>query len=337
MREKKRLFTVFKICAALILAVGAVFTAAVWSVAEDEVCVFHDVDTEDWFYYDVAQVYDIGLMNGVSADSFSPDEPLSRAMSATVLYRMAGSPDVSELENSFNDVPKGKWYTDAVTWAYNADIVKGRSDTRFDPDDFVTRAEISAMLLRYADSEMLKLTDSREYVSFLDQAEIPEYAETAVKLLNCSGIINGMPGNSFAPSGNTTRAQAAAMFNRFTSNTEASDTELLEKYGLGMSVSVWIDSMPTTSPDSGQKNHLAVSFEKSDATPAELPDMSVSAKIANGDVILEKSSELKFSITDADAVAFDLKEGQIIPCEITVTMDEQVGVYYCYPSVEMVY
>lgn len=337
MREKKRLFPVLKKSAALILAVGTVLTAAVWSVAEDEACAFQDVNAEDWFYDDVTKVYEIGLMNGVSADSFSPDEPLSRAMSVTVMYRMAGSPDVSELENSFNDVPEGKWYTDAVTWAYNADVVKGRSDALFDPDDFVTRAELSAMLLRYADSEMLKLPDSREYVAFSDQAEIPEYAETAVKLLNCSGIINGMPGNSFDPSGNTTRAQAAAMFNRFNSNTEGSDTELLEKYGLGMSVSVWKDSMPTTSPDSGQKNHFAVSFTKSDTTTSELPDMSVSAKIANSDAILEKLSELKFSITDADAVTLDLKEGQIIPCEITVTIDAQVGVYYCYPSVEVVY
>jgi len=88
---------------------------------------FDDIKGVDWFYDSVMFAYAHGLMNGTSADPmlFSPNVPLTRGMIVTVLYRMAGSPDVSGLPNPFSDVPGDRYYADAVKWAAANGIVSG--------------------------------------------------------------------------------------------------------------------------------------------------------------------------------------------------------------------
>ena len=86
-------------------------------------------------------------LNGVSETAFAPDANVSRAMLATVLYRVFGEPE-TEGENVFSDVEEGKWYTDAVIWAAENEIVRG-SDGAFRPDDDLTRSEAAAILHRW--------------------------------------------------------------------------------------------------------------------------------------------------------------------------------------------
>jgi len=146
---------------------------------------------------------------------FSPGLALSRAMVVTILYRLEGEPDVSDLDNPFDDVAAGLWYTDAVKWAADAGIVQGYGGGRFGPTDNITRQDLAVILMRYADHNDLEPTAIRDYEGFNDDDAIAAYAKDAVTLCFEIGVINGRDGNVFDPRGNATRAEAAAMLQRF--------------------------------------------------------------------------------------------------------------------------
>ena len=113
---------------------------------------FVDV-TNHWAYTDIKRVYNRGWMVGESATIFAPDQELTRAMLAVILYAMAGEPEVAAA-NPFSDVPAGEWYTDAVIWAAANGIVVGCGDGTFQPDMAVTRAQAE---MQWANAEKLIL------------------------------------------------------------------------------------------------------------------------------------------------------------------------------------
>ena len=175
---------------------------------------FKDVTKEDnWSYDDIYYVWENGLMNGMDEDEFAPAATTTRAQFATVIYRMAGSPEVTKADYAkcrFTDL-KQEWYMDAVVWAFNEGVVKGTSDTTFSPDDQITREQMVAMLYRYAgadagEGDLSKITDA---------ASISEYAQPAVAWAVQNGIVTGMPDGSFQPQGKATREQMAAIIARF--------------------------------------------------------------------------------------------------------------------------
>ena len=115
-----------------------------------EPLAFKDVSEEDWFFDSVSYVSEAGIMTGMTEDTFAPGTALSRAQFVTILYRMAGSPE-AEHDGKFPDVKTGQFYTDAVAWANENQIVTGYTDTGlFDPDKAISREEMAVMLYRYA-------------------------------------------------------------------------------------------------------------------------------------------------------------------------------------------
>ena len=175
---------------------------------------FSDVKSSDWFYTSVNYVADKGIMQGTSSTKFSPTTSLSRAMGVTLLYRVAGTPSVSGVSIPFTDVQSGQWYTDAVKWAYKSGVVNGKSNTVFGTNDNITRAEFATILNRYSTSMNYKLPSNRSG-SFADASEIPEWAFMAAWTMYKAEIINGKTGGIFDPNANITRAEAAAMIERF--------------------------------------------------------------------------------------------------------------------------
>lgn len=171
---------------------------------------FYDVKTSDWFYNDVAYCYNAGLMNGMSATLFSPNDTTTRAQFVTVLYRMAKTPDVSKITSPFKDVAPGSWYENAVKWAQSWGVVKGTSDTTFSPDDRITREQMVTMLYRYAGAK-----DSSGSLNFTDSYRISAYARPAVVWAVQNGIISGMGDGTFNPQGYATRAQLAKVLHVF--------------------------------------------------------------------------------------------------------------------------
>ncbi len=176
---------------------------------------FIDVDENDWFYEDVNYVVDQGLMNGTANDVFSPNDSMTRAMVVTVLYRHANEPDVSSLTNPFSDVPNDMWYTDAVKWAAENDIVTGYDNGLFGLMDPISREDLAVILYRYEQLSKLIPPDVEPQKDFSDWDDVSEYAKDAVSTLTKQGIINGKPGNLFDPKGEATRAEVSAMLHRF--------------------------------------------------------------------------------------------------------------------------
>ncbi len=171
---------------------------------------FTDVPEDIWYREAVEYVFENKLMNGMKEDIYGPETTLTRAMLVTILYRMAGSPEVEEQE-TFTDVIPGIWYSKAIQWGYDNNIVKGMGKGRFAPDDAVTREQMVTFLHRYAayaghDVSKAETTDLSGYV---DVASISGYAEEAFRWAVGEGIVNGLGKNNLAPQGTATRAQVA--------------------------------------------------------------------------------------------------------------------------------
>jgi len=109
---------------------------------------FSDVKSGSYFYDSVLWALSENITQGVSADSFSPGSPCTRAQAVTFLWRAAGSP-ASRGGSSFRDVADGVYYTEAVSWAVNEGITSGTGNGLFSPDATCTRAQIVTFLYRF--------------------------------------------------------------------------------------------------------------------------------------------------------------------------------------------
>ena len=178
--------------------------------------IFKDVKEKSWFKGAVDYVYTHGLMNGMTADTFEPNSPMSRAMMVTVLWRAEGSPAANGT-TPFTDL-KAKWYKDAVAWAYESGVVKGTSETTFTPDAPITREQIAAIFYRYAEYKGQDVTARVGFDGFPDGTKVSKYARDAVSWAVAEGLISGTKVgdvNYLDPKGNATRAQVATILMRY--------------------------------------------------------------------------------------------------------------------------
>ncbi len=181
---------------------------------EAAVMDFVDVDVDDWFYEDVRYTVSAGLFRGTSSTTFSPKNPMSRAMLVTVLYRLEGEPEVNGT-SSFTDVKSGTWYSDAVQWAEENHIVNGVGNHLFAPKKSITREQIATILYRYANYKEYDTSNSSDLAGFSDYHRISNYALEAVQWANAEGLMIGRTTTILAPKGTATRAEAAAILHRF--------------------------------------------------------------------------------------------------------------------------
>ena len=170
---------------------------------------FGDVPQTSWFADAVRYVTGKSLMNGTSATAFSPNENMSRAMLATVLYRMSG--ETAEADSSFGDVSSSAYYAAAVNWASSKGIVNGTGADAFSPNASITREQLAAMLYRYAAEPSV----SADLSAYTDAVSISPYAEKAVEWCVAKGILSGKSATRLAPQDTATRAECAAMLQRF--------------------------------------------------------------------------------------------------------------------------
>lgn len=174
---------------------------------------FDDVTPDDWFFDDVEWAADEGLVSGVGDAAFDPNSGCTRAHIVTMLWRAAGCPVVNYLM-PFTDVAEDVWYTEAIRWAASERIVLGTSDTTFTPDRICNRAQVAAMLYRYAVwAEMDTTQGGMAIREFEDYADIPEYALEPMGWSVNAGILVGSD-NRLTPNADCTRAQIAAILHR---------------------------------------------------------------------------------------------------------------------------
>ena len=176
-----------------------------------------DVQTKFWGYESCAFAISRGLMGGTSESTFEPNKPLTRGMFVTILGRLAGVDETKWKTAPFSDVSDGKWYTPYVAWAAEGGIVNGVSETRFAPNDNITREQMCTIFVRFSEKYGLKLnmTPADGETLFADDDMIRDYARESVYTCMRSGLVGGKGNGRFDPRATATRAEAATIFMRF--------------------------------------------------------------------------------------------------------------------------
>lgn len=177
---------------------------------------FTDIAPGAWYAEAVAFCRENGLMNGMSDTEFDPQGTMTRAMLATVLYRMEGEPAAAGL-NPFQDVVTDSWYGPAVIWAAEQELIQGYGNGICAPNDPVTREQMVTILWRYAGSPAPAGTAP----VLADEADIPAWAAAAVDWSSENNIVINKGPNSFFPGDTALRYEiAAALMNYSLSQTE---------------------------------------------------------------------------------------------------------------------
>ena len=170
--------------------------------------------TQDWYMDSIRYVYEHELMYGTSDTTFAPDDALTRGMFVTMLYRMEGKPEATG-STSFTDVPAGAYYADAVAWANANGVVYGTSETAFSPEGKITREQMAAMMRRYASFKKLDTSAKADLGTFADASAVSAWATGDMQWAVASELLYGNTRNQLQPTANATRAQAAAILQRF--------------------------------------------------------------------------------------------------------------------------
>lgn len=162
-----------------------------------------------------------GYIAGTSATTVTPDGECTRAMIVSILYRVQGEPakvngyELKKLAPPFDDVERGRWYTDAIWWAKLTGVVSGMSPSTFAPDDPITRAQLAVILYNYTKQFAPEsLTETGSFAGFPDAGSVPSWARTAMAWAVGNGLISGVGENGVSylrPEGCATRAQVATI------------------------------------------------------------------------------------------------------------------------------
>lgn len=182
---------------------------------------FHDVAAGDWFYNDVVSVNRKGLMTGLDSYTFAPMDPLARAQFIVILYRMAGKPaiDTERLPKvALLDVDFSQnWYYDAVIWGLQNYIMMGyKGVDLWGIADHITREQMITAMYRYAKYKNYDVDKKTDISKFEDADSVSSFAKSAMKWAVAAGIVTGKDnGTKLDPQGCTTRAECAAIIQRF--------------------------------------------------------------------------------------------------------------------------
>ena len=174
---------------------------------------YWDVSASDWYYSAVQYMYDNLIMTGLNSSYFGAAEDMNRAQFAVTLYRIEGSPAAGSMAG-YPDVAAGTFYTDAVTWATNKNIIGGYENGYFGTTDIITREQLATLLYRYAQYKGYSTGETSNQSEFPDSANVSGFAADAIRWAVGTRIITG-DGGRINPQGSASRAQVATMLMRF--------------------------------------------------------------------------------------------------------------------------
>lgn len=232
---------------------------------------FADVPADAWYAGAVAYVQEHGLMNGNTATEFAPEESLTRAMLATVVYRLAGEPTVSG-NPEFTDVPAGQWYSQAVIWATQRGVVNGYGGGLFGPNDNVTQEQMALIMSRYAGQSV---TDN--IPGFSGGTAEANRAQVAATLQNAAHI----------DANNTDNKQVETMYIQVRGAKQAVWTAALADNSSATALGELLQQ-----GDLSLALHDYGSFEKVGAIGNELPTNDEQITTEAGDLILYQGNQL---------------------------------------------
>lgn len=177
---------------------------------------FTDVKNSDWFHSAVEYTYGNKIILGYSnTTKFGPNDKFTRAMLVTILHRMENSPS-NDGKSKFSDVPSNMWYSQAIKWAVNNEIVHGYGTTnKFAPNKNITREELVVILNNYANYKKKDINVKTDLSKFKDYKQISGFANPAMQWAVNKGVITGYGDAYLKPLGTATRAEAASMIFKY--------------------------------------------------------------------------------------------------------------------------
>ena len=177
--------------------------------------LFIDIAPDAWYKDAIQYAYDNGLMTGVSDREFAPEQTTTRAMIVSILARLEG---VESAEAAgFADVDDNDWYATAVNWAANVGVVNGYEDNTFQPNTAITREQLAAILMNYAAYKGYDVSARADLSHYSDADSISSWANDVLLWAVAEGLLTGVTDDTIAPQAHATRAQVAAILQRFLS------------------------------------------------------------------------------------------------------------------------
>lgn len=173
---------------------------------------FRDIPENAWYYNAVDYVVSRGLLSGSARSTFSPNQPLSRAMLAQTLFNLAGQPDSTI--SHYDDVPVDHWSYAAVSWASSEELMAGPSPKYFAPDQGLTRQEMALTLMLYVQKSGISTDQRADLSRYADESGVADWARTAMEWAVAEGLLAGRTAgnvNKLDPSSAVTRAEFAAV------------------------------------------------------------------------------------------------------------------------------
>ena len=183
--------------------------------ATDVSDLFLDIAPDAWYKDAVQYAYDNGLMTGVSATEFDPEATTTRAMIVSILARLEGVTTAQAA--GFADVNDNDWYATAVNWAANVGVVNGYEDNTFQPNTAITREQLAAILMNYAAYKGYDVSARADLSHYSDADSISSWANDVLLWAVAEGLLTGVTDDTIAPQAHATRAQVAAILQRFLS------------------------------------------------------------------------------------------------------------------------
>lgn len=175
---------------------------------------FVDVKLDAYYHKGVDYVVSKGYMIGISEDRFAPNMTMTRGMLVTVLYRMAGSPEVTG-KMPFTDVAQGRYFYKAILWASQNDIARGMTKELFVPNAPVTREQMVTFFARFAKFQGISTEAKGDLAAYTDAGQVSNFALKSMTWAVETGLIRGMTDTTLEPKGNSTRGQVATVVERF--------------------------------------------------------------------------------------------------------------------------
>lgn len=196
---------------------GDVTITATFAESDEPECAlpFVDVHANDWFFDPVCYVYRQGLMTGTSATTFAPDATTTRAMIVSILARQENVTAAEEA--GFTDVAENDWFATAVNWAAREGIVAGFEDDSFRPNEAITREQLAAILCNYSAWKGKDTSARADLDEYTDAISISSWATDTMSWAVAEQLLAGVTENTLEPQGAATRAQVAAVLQRFLS------------------------------------------------------------------------------------------------------------------------
>jgi len=174
---------------------------------------YKDVEENSPYFKAIQYVTEKALMQGYNGN-FSPEEMLSRAAIATILYRMANA-ETANYSPVYSDVKEGDWYFEAISWMTEQKILNGYADGAFRPNEGVTREQLVHILYNWSKNNGLAKSNEGEAHGFLDSKDIHSYAQDAMDFAISAGLLRSDEEGYIYPLKVVTRGEGALILYRW--------------------------------------------------------------------------------------------------------------------------